>query len=127
MGKTSPLTVAGYLDELQEPRKSEVAAVHGMIVKALPKLKPAVASGMIGYGSYHYKYESGREGDAPVVALSSRKEYISVYVYGAEEHQAELPQAAIGKSCIRFKRLADIDLKILEKIVKLGADARTSR
>jgi hypothetical protein len=83
---------------------------------------------MIGYGSYHYKYASGREGDCAIIALASQKSYISVYItasengeYVAEKHKAELPKASIGKSCIRFKKLAEIDLKVLEKLVKLGA------
>ena len=86
---------------------------------------------MIGYGSYHYRYASGREGDAPVIGLSSRKQYISVYVpcaegeaLAAETRKAALPGADLGKGCIRFKRLADIDLKALERIVRLGATAR---
>jgi hypothetical protein len=83
---------------------------------------------MIGYGSYHYKYASGREGDWPVISLASRKNYISVYVCGAEggeyvaeRRKEELPKASVGKSCIRFKRVSDIDLKALESIIKEGA------
>jgi hypothetical protein len=125
-----PTTVAEYLAALDEPRRSEMAALHALITKALPKHPPAFGSGMIGYGSYHFKYPSGREGDWPIVGLSSRKQYISVYlmgsedgVYIAEKHRTELPKASIGKSCVRFKRLADIDLKVLEKVIRLSAKA----
>jgi hypothetical protein len=84
--------------------------------------------GMIGYGTYRYKYASGREGDWPVIALASQKNYISVYVcaaengrYIAEAHKGELANASVGKSCIRFKKLEDVDLKALEKVIKAGA------
>ncbi len=121
-------TVDDYINQIDEPRKSEIQALHGLIRKAVPKLEPHMALGMIGYGTYHYKYASGREGDMPIVALASQKQYISVYVcasaegvYVAERRKAELPKASVGKSCIRFKRLQDIDQKTLVSIIKEGA------
>jgi hypothetical protein len=121
-------TPEDYIEQIEEPRRSDIRALHAMIAKAVPKLAPSIQSGMIGYGSYHYKYASGREGDCAIIALASQKSYISVYItasengeYVAEKHKAELPKASIGKSCIRFKKLAEIDLKVLEKLVKLGA------
>lgn len=128
--KTKPVgatTVTEYFAQIDEPRRSEVKALHKMIRKAVPELKPAMVAGMIGYGSYHYKYASGREGDWPIIALASQKNYISVYVCAsqdgvhlAESHKNELPKASIGKSCIRFKKLEDVDLAVLEKLVKKG-------
>jgi hypothetical protein len=80
---------------------------------------------MIGYGSYHYGYATGREGDSCIIGLSSRKNYISLYAMGgdggeymAEKYRSELPKADIGKSCIRFKRLDDLNLDILAKVLK---------
>ncbi|MBI4910459.1 MAG: DUF1801 domain-containing protein [Acidobacteria bacterium] len=122
---TNAATVEDYIDQIDEPRKSEIQALHGLIRKAFPKLEPRIVYGMIGYGSYHYKYASGREGDFPNVALASQKQYISVYVcpaedgvYTIERRKAVLPRANIGKSCIRFKRLQDIDQKTLVAIMK---------
>jgi hypothetical protein len=124
-------TLSDYFAQIEEPRRSEIAALHEAISKALPKLKPGIQYGMIGYGSYHYRYASGREGDAPVVALASQKNYISVYVGGCSEddnllerRQAELGKVSAGKGCIRFKKLQDIDLKALLSIVKEGARMR---
>jgi hypothetical protein len=135
--KTKPVgakTITEYLAQIDEPRRSEVKALHQMITKAVPKLKPGMVAGMIGYGSYHYKYASGREGDWPIVALASQKNYISVYVcaaeggqYVAERRKAELPKASIGKSCIRFKRIADVDLKTLENVVKEGVRVMSAK
>src|SRR3972149_2250462 len=80
---------------------------------------------MIGYGSYHYRYATGREAACLVIGLSSRRNYISFYgclsdgrQYIAEKHKKELPKASIGRSCIRFKKLADVDLRVLARIVK---------
>jgi hypothetical protein len=77
---------------------------------------------------YHDQYASGREGDWPIIGLASQNSYVSVYVcaseggeYIAEKHKQELPKASVGRSCIRFKRLSDIDLKTLEKVIKIGA------
>lgn len=127
---TGAQTVEDYLAQIDEPRRSDVEKLHTLISKAVPKLKPGVQGAMIGYGTYHYKYATGREGDAPVIALASNKQYISVYVCGvkdgeyvAERRKSELPKASIGKSCIRFKRVEDIDAKALVSIIKEGAQA----
>jgi hypothetical protein len=125
---TNAKTPEEYINLLSEPRKSEIKKLHEFIRKTVPELKPHIMSGMIGYGIFHYKGRSGREGDWFVVGLASQKNYISVYVCGvsdgeyvAEKHRADLPNADIGKSCIRFKKTEDVDLKVLAKIIKEGA------
>ena len=97
-----------------------------IIRSTLPELEPYMERPeMIGYGSYHYKYASGREGDSCIIGLSSRKNYVSLYAMGgdgdeyvAEKYRWSLPKADIGKSCIRFKRLDDLDLDVLGKVLK---------
>ncbi len=77
---------------------------------------------IIGFGSYHYKYASGHEGDAPLVGFSPRKAEISLYVYtGAEEHEyllENLGKFRKGKACIYIKKLENIDQEELKKIMK---------
>lgn len=115
-----------YIEALPEPRRAQVLRLHEFIRTTFPDLKPFIErAGMIGYGSYHYRYDSGREGDSCIVGLASRKNYISVYAMGgdgneyvAEKYKAQLPKADIGKSCIRFKRVDDIDFDVLAKILK---------
>lgn len=123
-------TVTQYLAAIDEPRKSQMKRLHDAIRKAVPRLEPSIQMGVIGYGTYHYRYASGREGDCPVIGLASNKSSISVYVfarvdgqYVAEKNRGLLPKAKIGKSCIRFNKLADIDLVVLGRIVKEGARA----
>jgi hypothetical protein len=130
MKPTATVSPDDYIAQIPEPRREEIQRLHDLIQKVVPELKPAVMGEGIGYGSYHYKYASGREGDWPPVGLSSRKRYISVYLLGvrdgkyvAEANAHRLPKADVGKSCIRFKRLADIDLDVLADVIREGASA----
>lgn len=114
-----------YIESLSEPRKSEIEKLHKLILKTVPKLKPYIETGMLGYGKFHYKSRSGREGDWAIIGLASQKNYISIYVcavegneYIAEKNKGLFPKASIGKSCIRIKRTEDIDLKKLAEIFK---------
>lgn len=122
---TTAKTPQEYLDLILEPRRSEIIELHEFIKKTAPKLKPYIQTGMIGYGKFHYKSKSGREGDWPLIALASQKNYISIYIcaakdgkYLAESRKDDFPKANIGKSCIRFRKVEDIDLSKLAKIIK---------
>ena len=75
---------------------------------------------IVGFGSYHYKYASGHEGDAPRLAFSPRKAAFSLYVIAPGQDQSELlaqlGKCKISKACVYVKKLDDIDLSVLEKI-----------
>ncbi len=79
---------------------------------------------IIGFGSYHYKYESGHEGDAPLAGFSPRKTAMTVYFYLPEDEREELltklGKHTSSKACIYIKKLADIDIEILKKIILLS-------
>jgi hypothetical protein len=114
-----------YIAKIEEPKRSDVAKLHALIKKTVPAYEPAMYGSMIGYGRYQYRYESGREGVSYRIALSSNKTGISVYVCAVDEHgwlaeqaKDELGKASVGKSCIRFKRLADINLAALTTVLK---------
>jgi hypothetical protein len=122
-----------YIAELEEPRRSELMTLHELVQTLLPGEEPYLLSGMIAYGHYHYKGKSGREGDWAPVLLASRKQYISLYLsaavdgqYVAEKYKSRLPKANIGRSCIRFRKLADVDLDVLKSAIKEGAEALRS-
>jgi len=81
---------------------------------------------IIGFGSYHYVYDSGREGDMPVVAFSPRK--AATVLYGLSSAEALLPKLGKhtrGKGCLYIKRLADVDQKVLEAMVVKAVAGRT--
>jgi hypothetical protein len=75
---------------------------------------------IIGFGSYYYKYESGHEGDAPIIGFSPRKAEFSLYVYSPTDYSKQLlndlGKYKMGKSCIYVKKLSDINLEILKKL-----------
>jgi hypothetical protein len=77
---------------------------------------------IVGFGSYHYVYESGREGDAPIIAFSPRKAAFSLYVFrGNKEESTLLPRLGkfkMEKGCIYVKKVADIELNILSEILR---------
>jgi len=95
---TTAATVEEYIEMIDEPRKSEIRSLHEFIQRTIPDQKSHSMSGMIGYGTYHYTYASGQEGDWSIVALASQKNYISVYIcasdgkeYIAEKYKDQLP------------------------------------
>lgn len=75
---------------------------------------------IIGFGNYHYKYASGHEGDAPIIAFSPRKAAFSLYVYSPTEKSKlmldELGKYKMGKACIYVKKLSDINITVLQEI-----------
>ena len=77
---------------------------------------------IIGFGSYHYKYASGHEGDSPLIGFSPRKTAFSLYVFSPVEAQIQLldhlGKFKKSKACIYIKKLDDIDISILEKLCK---------
>jgi hypothetical protein len=77
---------------------------------------------IIGFGSYHYKYASGHEGDAPIIGFSPRKAEFSLYVYSPTKESEpllnDLGKFKMGKACIYVKKLSDINIDTLEKICK---------
>lgn len=123
---TAAKTPEEYLDLIADPaQKAEVKQLDQLIRKTVPNLKPFIISGMIGYGSYEYKSKSGKGGEWATILLAAGKGSISVHLcvmdgdkYLAETWKDKFPKANIGKSCIRIKKLADIDLTALEEIIK---------
>ncbi len=123
-GNTHFSTADEYIDALEPSRKNEIALLDELIRRVLPSFTPYMQSGMLAYGEYHFRYASGRELDWPAVALANQKNYISLYIcleeggkYIAELYKDRLPKANIGKSCIRFKKLSDIDLDVITEIL----------
>ena len=118
-----------YIDRLEEPRQSDIRELDALIRKLAPKLEPHLASGMLAYGRYHYKGKSkGTEGEWFHIGLASQKRYISLYVmaaddngYLAESFKDRLPKADIGRSCVRMKRVSDVDTEALRDLIRGGA------
>lgn len=121
-------TVNEYLASVPKERAKAVRFLHAFIQKSGPRLKPHLAYNMLGYGSFKYKSYKKQMMDWPIVALANQKNYISVYVcaldgkqYLAEKYKKDLGKVSVGRSCIRFKKLEDLNLPVLKKVIQLAA------
>lgn len=130
-GRLDAGTPQDYFDSLDEPRKGELLRLHKLIREIAPDLEPHMRSGIVGYGTYRYKYDSGREGEWFRLGLASNKNYISLYCcatdgegYVAERFKSRLPKASIGKSCVRFKRVNDLDESVLRELIQESATSQ---
>lgn len=120
-------SIPEYLDMLPEGRREITTSLHSFIQQTVPSLKPHFAYNMIGYGKFPYRNYKKELLDWPVIALASQKNYLSLYVcaiidgeYLAEKHQGELGRVSVGKSCIRFHKLADLNFDALAQVLKLA-------
>lgn len=118
------MTPEEYLAGVDERRRPDVVELDALITAAAPALPRVVTRGMIGYGPFRYRYATGREGDATLPALAANKRHLSLYVlsadegrYLAERYADRLPKASVGKSCVRFTRLADVDRGVLGELI----------
>lgn len=112
-------------------RRADAEAVCAMMERLSGDAPTMWGPSIIGFGSYHYKYESGHEGDACRIGFSPRKAELVLYVLsgGAEEAEllARLGKHKTGKACLYVTKLADVDMGVLEALVRraiAGMDAR---
>ena len=111
----------------EESRRKDFASVIEFISKKTGLEPKMWGTAIVGFGAYHYIYESGREGDAPLVAAASRANAITFYLGdfdNKEELLAKFGKYKMGKGCIHIQKLADIDNGILAKMVKNAVDRR---
>jgi len=125
--KNSATSVEEYLSMVPADRKKEIDFLHNFIQKAVPKLKPHYASNMIGYGSFYYLDKKKQKRDWPIIALANQKNYITIYVCtivkdkaAAEKYKKHLGKLTTGLSCIRFKKMEEINLETLKTVLKLA-------
>ncbi len=120
-------TVKEYLASVPEERKETFTFLHEFIQKAAPSLKPHFATNMIGYGSFPYRNYKKERIEWPVIGLANQKQHVSLYVcsivngkYVAETHAKELGKVKVGKSCITIKKLEELDLAGLKKVLAIA-------
>lgn len=126
--KTQPTdaSVAAFVAGIPDPRRR---ADSERLITLMSELtgEPATMWGpsIIGFGSYHYRYASGREGDAPLVGFSPRKTALTLYASADEEVRADLLARLgphkVGKGCVYVKRLSDVDEQALADLIQVGA------
>ena len=119
--------VMAYLESVQHKRRRE----DSLVVKAMMEEvtgEPAEmwGSSIVGFGSYHYRYESGREGDFMLVGFAPRKQALTLYIMGGHERHeelfAKLGKYRTGSSCLYINKLDDVDLDVLREIIAKSVD-----
>ncbi len=129
-GHSDAKTPEEYIAQVEEKRRDDIQKLHDLVQEVAPELEPTMEFKMLGYGKFHYKYKTGREGDWMKIGIANNKQYISLYCcaadengYVAERFKERLPKANIGKSCVRFKRVSDLDEEALKDLIRASADA----
>jgi Domain of unknown function (DU1801) len=127
--KATKLSVGAFIDAITDPVKRADAKALVELMQNSAGEKPKMwGPSIIGFGSYHYKYESGREGDMPIIAFSPRKAATVFYGMtsfpGAAALLAKLGKHTTGKGCLYIKKLADVDQHVLEALMAKSLAAK---
>ena len=128
--KKNSASVAAFLNAIDDKQQRlDAKKIAAMMRTATGSRAKMWGAAIVGFGSYHYKYASGREGDWPIVGFSPRKQNLSLYIMpGYSQYDAlmtKLGKHKTGKSCLYIKRLADVDEKVLETLI--GQSVKTMR
>jgi hypothetical protein len=115
-------SVKDFLNSVSDAQIREDCLVVAKMMEAVTKAKPAMwGTSIVGFGSYHYVYDSGREADWMLTGFAPRKGNITLYIMAGfdryEELMARLGKHSTGKSCLYIKRLSDIHLPTLKKLI----------
>lgn len=132
--KTKPTraSVDRFIARVEDPqRREDCKLIAGLMLAATGEKAVMWGDSIVGFGRYHYKYASGREGDWPVTGFSPRKRELTVYIMPGFDRYADL-LAKLGKhrksvSCLYLKRLADIDVGVLKKLIEASVKAMESQ
>jgi hypothetical protein len=130
--KVNNASVAAFLNKVEGEQKRadsfEILKIMKQVSNEEPKMwGPAI----VGFGSSHYKYESGREGDMPLLAFSPRKQYLTLYVLEGADHEApllkKLGKHTTGKVCLYIKKLSDVNMDVLKDLIAKSYQASKAR
>lgn len=126
-------SVAKFLDAIPDPERRTDAQVVAKMMQAATKAKPKMwGPSIVGFGTFHYKGASGREGDWMLIGLSPRKQALTLYLLGGFQKHTTL-LAKLGKhthsggGCLYIKRLSDVHLPTLRKIIQVSTKENTAR
>jgi hypothetical protein len=121
--KTKPTraSVTGFLNNIKDRQVRDDCFALVEMMRKVSKSEPVMwGSAIVGFGSYHYVYESGREGDSILIGFSPRKQNISIYLMGGlatvEDELPKLGKHKTGGGCLYIKSLSDIQVPVLKRI-----------
>lgn len=115
-------SVTEFINSIEDRQKrADARKVAAIMRRVTGKRAKMWGSSIVGYGTYHYQYESGREGDFMITGFSPRKQALTVYIVAGfrrfDTLMGKLGKYRTGKSCLYINRLSDVDEKVLEKLI----------
>ena len=125
--KQTEASVEEYLDTIEDPRRRADCAALSALMKKVTKCEPRMwGPSIVGFGSVHYKYASGREGDMGLTGFSPRKANLTLYITDGFDKYGDL-LARLGKhktsvSCLYINKLADVDQDVLRELVRRSVE-----
>lgn len=127
--KATKQSVTAFIDGIKDStQRADAKTLIKLMQKAAGEKPTMWGSSIVGFGSHHYMYDSGREGDMPVIAFSPRKAATVLYgvtgFHGADALMAKLGKHTTGKGCLYIKKLADVDQKVLETMAAKAVAGR---
>jgi hypothetical protein len=120
--KVNEASVEEFISKIEGEQKRKDSFEIVQIMKQVTKEEPKMwGPAIIGFGSYHYKYESGREGDMPQIGFSPRKQNLTLYIGVGDNSDnpllRKLGKYTTGKVCLYIKKLADVDRNVLQELI----------
>ena len=120
--KATKAGVTKFINSIDDRQmRADARKVAAMMRRATGKRAKMWGTSMVGYGTYHYRYASGREGDFMITGFSPRKQALTVYIMSGfspfDKLLAKLGKYKTGKSCLYIKRLSDVDENVLERLI----------
>jgi hypothetical protein len=128
--KRNEQSVTAFLNTITDERKRRDAFAIAALMEQITKAKPAMwGSSIVGFGSYHYTYASGREGDWPIIGFSPRKQNLTLYIIPGFESYGELlgklGKHKTGKACLYINTLEDVHLPTLKALIEQSVNHMT--
>ena len=123
--------VGAFIAEVDSPQKRADSEVLVQLMSRVTGEEPRMWGTIVGFGEYHYRYDSGHEGDTCLTGFSPRKAALSIYIHGGHYPEvvgqrdrllAKLGKHTMGKGCLYVKKLADVDERVLEDLVRLSVE-----
>lgn len=116
--------VQTFINQIPEPRKKDIIQLS-LMMKDITKKEPKLWGTIIGFGSLHYKYKTGTEGNMPILGVANRQKAITLYLsYDIEKYQElnSLGEFTHGKGCLYIKKLSDININVLDTLMRHAYD-----
>lgn len=124
--RPTPTSAAEFIAAVEDPkRRADAEAASVLMAEATGEPPVMWGASIVGFGTYHYRYASGHEGDAPLVGFSPRKGNLVFYLSGCDEERgdllARLGKHKAGKGCVYVNRLSDVDAGVLKEMAAASA------